>query len=147
MGLSSNQDRILAALRLSSLPLDDDDLAKNAGVRPRQTVNLICRALERQGALQRYRGRDGKIVNELTHHAYRKPAGVSDAVLANPAAVPKPELPPGNSTEQREAERIMLDLLGQRLGIDLNPLRLTVPSGARVEIDGADTDRSVLVEC
>lgn len=148
MGLSNNQDRILAALRLSSFPLDDDELAKKAGVQPRQTVNQICRALALQGALQRYRGRDGKIVNELTDDdAHRSSVDVAGLPPAITTAPPNPELPPGNSTEQRQAERIMLDLFGQRLGIDLNPLRLTVPSGARVEIDGADTDRSVLVEC
>jgi hypothetical protein len=56
-------------------------------------------------------------------------------------------LPPGDSLEQRQAERIMLELLGNRLGVSLSPARLTVPSGARVEIDGADDERSVLVEC
>ena len=52
------------------------------------------------------------------------------------------ELPPGSSREQRDAERVMLDLLGQQLGRDLNPARLAVPSGERVEVDGADADRS-----
>lgn len=56
-------------------------------------------------------------------------------------------LPPGHSSEQRTAERIMLDILGTRLGLQLDPARLTVPSGARVEVDGADLERSVLVEC
>lgn len=41
----------------------------------------------------------------------------------------------------------MLDLLGDRLGLRLDPARITVPSGARVEIDGADGIRTVLVEC
>ena len=41
----------------------------------------------------------------------------------------------------------MLDLLGQQLGRELNPAKLAVPSGERVEVDGADADRSVLVEC
>jgi hypothetical protein len=65
-------------------------------------------------------------------------------------ALPGPaddELPPGNSREQRDAERVMLDLLSQQLSRELNPTRLTMPSGERVEVDGADAERSVLVEC
>jgi hypothetical protein len=57
------------------------------------------------------------------------------------------EPPPGSSHEQRAAERVMLDLLGRRLGVDLEPGVLTVPSGARVELDGTDPARSLLVEC
>lgn len=41
----------------------------------------------------------------------------------------------------------MLDLLGRQLQVILEPARLTVPSGARVEVDGSDTNRTVLVEC
>ena len=41
----------------------------------------------------------------------------------------------------------MLDLLSQQLGRKLDPAKLTVPSGERVEVDGADADRSILVEC
>jgi hypothetical protein len=57
------------------------------------------------------------------------------------------ERPPGDSREQREAERVMLDLLSQQLGKALAPHRIVMPSGARVEVDGADTELSVLVEC
>ncbi|EAP97876.1 hypothetical protein JNB_12968 [Janibacter sp. HTCC2649] len=41
----------------------------------------------------------------------------------------------------------MLDLLGARLDTSLNPRRLTHPSGAFVEVDGASEDLRVLVEC
>jgi hypothetical protein len=41
----------------------------------------------------------------------------------------------------------MLDLLSDRLGLALEPSTITVPTGARVEVDGSDTARSVLVEC
>ena len=41
----------------------------------------------------------------------------------------------------------MLVALGARLGVALAPRRLFHPSGARVEIDGADNNLSVLVEC
>ena len=41
----------------------------------------------------------------------------------------------------------MLNLLATQLGRALKPATITVPSGARAELDGADADRSVLVEC
>ncbi len=41
----------------------------------------------------------------------------------------------------------MLLSLGQRLGVKLAPRRFIHPSGARVEVDGADADVTVLVEC
>jgi hypothetical protein len=41
----------------------------------------------------------------------------------------------------------MLDILGAKLGLTLDPARITVPSGARVEVDGSDAERRVLVEC
>jgi hypothetical protein len=41
----------------------------------------------------------------------------------------------------------MLDLLSQQVGRELNPARITVPSGERVEVDGADANQSILVEC
>jgi hypothetical protein len=45
------------------------------------------------------------------------------------------------------AEGRMLVALGKRLGLALSPRRLFHPSGARVEIDGADNNLTVLVEC
>jgi hypothetical protein len=56
-------------------------------------------------------------------------------------------VPAGDSAEQRGAERVMLDLLGAQLGLELNPATITVPSGERVQIDGADASRTVLAEC
>jgi len=61
----TNTDRILRALRTSGVPLDDDELARTCGIRPRQQVNQICRRLEAQGLVQRIVGGDGKIVNVL----------------------------------------------------------------------------------
>lgn len=99
---------------------------------------------------------DGKIVNVLTRSDPTVPrdpdsagemvasASVSrsdDVIIVEPNKVP-----PGSSGEQRAAERVMLDLLGDRLGLRLDPARITVPSGARVEIDGADESRTILVE-
>lgn len=61
----SHRDRILAALASSLEPLDDDELARRAGISPRQAVNMRCREMEAEGILRRYRGPDGKIVNQL----------------------------------------------------------------------------------
>lgn len=54
---------------------------------------------------------------------------------------------PGSSLEQREAERVMLDQLGERMGVALHPRRITHQSGAYVEVDGASEDLRFLVEC
>lgn len=148
----SHRDRISEAIRLSSRPLDDDQLADRTGISPRQRVNQICRELERTGMLRRRSGPDGKIVNEWLGNEDPKPdSGLTLGDVSRPsdgsAVQPDHELPPGSSREQRDAERVMLDLLGQQLGRELNPAKLAVPSGERVEVDGADADRSVLVEC
>jgi len=108
--------------------------------------------LERAGRVRRRSGPDGKIVNEWPGNKDPKPDnGLTAADVSQPsdgsAVQPDHELPPGSSREQRDAERVMLDLLGQQLGRELNPAKLAVPSGERAEVDGADADRSVLVEC
>jgi len=135
-------------------PPDDDQVAARVGISPRQTVNQICRALERAGTVRRRQGPDGKIVNEWLGD--REPGSIpgptSAAVSgtgapADPAAVADGAVPAGDSAEQRGAERVMLDLLGSRLGFELNPAAITVPSGERVQVDGADGSRTVLVEC
>jgi hypothetical protein len=57
------------------------------------------------------------------------------------------EPPPGDSSEQRAAERLMLDALGRDLGgLKLEPARIVIDA-VRVEVDGADAGRTVLVEC
>jgi hypothetical protein len=139
MRAASNTDRILAVLRVSSVPLDDDQLARQAGISPRQTVNQLCRRLEQDGVVRRYVGSDGKIVNTL----------IARAVVVAPVvpADAGEHQPPGNSLEQRAAERVMLDALGEELGLPLDPLSIPLPSGERVTVDGADSDRTVLVEC
>jgi len=151
----SHQDILLTAMRLSPTPLDDDQLSERTGIRPRQQVNQICRRLQRAGVVRRYEGPDGKLVSELI-------AGVDPVVAAVVASVPSQDLqeaadpaadptehrlPPGASGEQRAAERVMLDLLGERLSQVLRPARIRLPSGVRVEVDGADPDRTTLVEC
>jgi hypothetical protein len=55
-------------------------------------------------------------------------------------------LPPGDSSEQRGAEAIMLAALSERLGAALAPARVHLPDGSWVEIDGVGSDPAVLVE-
>jgi hypothetical protein len=156
MQTGSHRDRIIEAMRVSSRPLDDDQLADRTGISPRQSVNQICRELQRAGMVRRRPGLDGKIVNEWLGNHDRQPdraprtsgAPVSQTAVLSDATASQPgQLPPGSSREQRDAERVMLDLLSQQLGHELNPATLTAPSGERVEVDGANADRSILAEC
>lgn len=134
------RERVLEALRLSTYPLDDDQLSLRLDIHPRQTINQATRKLEREGLLRRVSGPDGKMVNELTHVAV-----VSAPVVVELVAGHAP--PPGDSSEQRAAERLMLDALGRDLGgLTLEPARIVIDA-VRVEVDGADAERSVLVEC
>ncbi|MFD4635964.1 hypothetical protein ACFWN2_01545 [Lentzea sp. NPDC058436] len=141
--------RVLDELRRSGVALDDDELARRLGVSPRQTINQVCRRLERAGRLRRYIGPDGKIVNDL-----RRADGQPSEATANPDRPPDVVEPvlegdapaASDSREQRLAERVMLDLLGKRLGVVLKPRRIPLDQGVRVEIDGADDELSILVE-
>jgi hypothetical protein len=53
MQRGSHRDRIAEAIRISSRPLDDDQLADRTGISPRQGVNQICRELERAEMVRR----------------------------------------------------------------------------------------------
>jgi hypothetical protein len=156
MSTDSHRDLIVAAIRISSQPLDDDQLAARTGISPRQTVNQVCRALERAGMVRRRPGPDGKIVNEWLGEPGREPASTPSlegtaaagtGAPTGPRATSAEAVPAGDSAEQCGAERVMLDLLGAQLGRELNPATITVPSGERVQVDGADADRTVLAEC
>jgi hypothetical protein len=60
---------------------------------------------------------------------------------------PKP-LPPGSSLEQREAERYMLDALGDGLGgVILKTRTFKLSITTKVVIDGVDDSDNYLVEC
>jgi hypothetical protein len=63
-----------------------------------------------------------------------------------PALSADPDLAAGSSHEQRAAEGVMLALLSDVLGTRLQPKRLPLPNGSRIELDGASEDLSVLVE-
>jgi len=151
-----NRDRILEAICSSIEPLDDDEISRRAGVRPRQAVNQICRGLEVDGVLRRFTGMDGKIVNQMMgslppeRRAVTEPERTpvrADGLAIEPLTGVPGDPSGGDSREQRLAEGYMLAALGERLGVPLAPRRLVHPSGARVEIDGADEGLTVLVEC
>jgi len=61
--MPTDTDRVIEALRRSP-ELDDDELARQLGIEPRQ-VNQICRYLEILGRLRRTPGPGGKISNTL----------------------------------------------------------------------------------
>jgi len=151
----SNRERILNALKGSLLPLDDDQLSQRSGVTPRQTVNIVCRQLAVEGLLRRTQGVEGKIVNHLASmESPSEPSPPGDSEALAPA-LPRPNyntaqassVEPGSSHEQRMAETVMLEMLSESLGVQLRPRRWRHPSGSRVELDGADEELTVLVEC
>jgi hypothetical protein len=53
---------------------------------------------------------------------------------------------PSNSAVQRGAESAILDALSAEFGVALAPRSVPLPNGARVDVDGATADFSVLVE-
>jgi hypothetical protein len=117
-------------------------------------VNQVCHELERSGLIRRRTGPDSKIVNEWLGNdlavgdGQRQPGqDPAERHLTDPEVAPAETIPPGSSAEQRGAERVMLNLLGAELRLELNPLTIPFPSGGRVEVDGADAGRKVLVEC
>jgi hypothetical protein len=75
---------------------------------------------------------------------YHGPAGRTavEAHVVMTAGLPAEPLPlpPGHSEEQREAEGVMLELLSARLGVNLQPRLIHLPSGVRLEVDGACDD-------
>ena len=81
--------------------------------------------------------------------ALARKAAVDENAASLPAGGTEDEssLEPGDSSAQRLAEPAMLAVLGAELGVELKPRRLHHRDGARVELDGADDDLTVLVEC
>ena len=62
--MTTNTDRVIEALRRSR-GLNDDEVARQAGVESVRETNLICRYLEILGKLRRRTGPEGKIINIL----------------------------------------------------------------------------------
>lgn len=84
--------------------------------------------------------RRSPLVTRVGHGLYVRYTG---SAVDAPACEPKQ----ADSAVQRAAEAVMLTVLSGQLGVELAPTKLSHPSGARVEIDGAAPDLSVLVEC
>jgi hypothetical protein len=131
--------RVLDELRRCGVALDDDELAHRLGISPRQTINQVRRGLERAGRLRRYVGSAGKIVNDLHRGDGQVRPATTSAELAPGVLGPVGggALPAaGDCREQRDAERVMLGLLGERFGVVLKPRRIALEDGIRVEVDG-----------
>jgi hypothetical protein len=56
------EERLLAYVRKNP-DLDDDELSRNLGIKPRQAINQAARRLALRGLLRRFNGPSGKIVN------------------------------------------------------------------------------------
>jgi len=71
-------------------------------------------------------------------------------MTATPAKSKRREHPvdraPGDSAEQKEAEKLLVDWLSERLGVKLETARLPLPSGGWLEIDGACESPPILCE-
>ncbi|MBE8519458.1 hypothetical protein ILP97_18435 [Amycolatopsis sp. H6(2020)] len=136
-------ERILETLRTSARPWDDDELAQRLGVAQRQTINQTCRRLASDGRIHRYIGQSGKLVNALGESpSDDRVVGVpAETELAHPI-----KISPGSSAEQRAAEALMIAYVANELGTALGPQRIMTSTGARVEVDGVDDARTVLVE-
>ncbi len=139
--VASRRERVLAAIRASARPLDDVELSRRSGVRPRQTVNTICHALAADGVIDRISGPNGLIVNRL---ATASP-GLLEASMLD-IEVPGPEPSPGQRRAGAPRSADIVAGLSRRLAVELSPRRISHPSGAQVAIDGVAPDNSVLVQ-
>lgn len=55
-------------------------------------------------------------------------------------------LPPGNSREQQQAEKVMIQALSERPGFVLTTQSISLPDGSRIVVDGASGSPPVLCE-
>jgi hypothetical protein len=141
--LGTLAEQILHTLRVSARAWDDDELAARLGVSHRQAVNQVCNRLVLAGRLRRYQGAAGKLVNESLD-----PIDEGRPVADEPhiELVAEIQPAPGHSGEQRAAESLILAHVERVLGVTLKPRRIVTATGARVEVDGADDELTVLVE-
>lgn len=94
--------------------LDDDAIAQALSIMPRQTVNQVCRRLEKSGLLLRNRGPAGKIVNELIVGA----APATRTIVSIPSRHPElASIEPGQSLcpEDMSATLIVIPCSGKKL--------------------------------
>jgi hypothetical protein len=73
------------------------------------------------------------------------PDGRPHLVGEEPTVSTTGDVAPGNSDEQKRAERAMIEALSARLGLVLAPRTITLPSGNRLAVDGMVDDP--LVDC
>lgn len=66
--------------------------------------------------------------------------------IQEPNLVNKPELSPGNSKVQRDAELIMVAWLGREMSCVLEPKRIKLPDGSRLELDAYCEDPLIICE-
>ena len=71
---------------------------------------------------------------------------MGELTRADEAEVERGQTAAGDSLEQREAEKVAIRLLGQQLGVMLEPRRIPFPEGGRLELDGASDQPPTLVE-
>lgn len=57
-----------------------------------------------------------------------------------------PEVPAGDSAEQRRAETDVLNLLSRRIGVPLVPQKIALSEKTHVEVDGVSDDPPILAE-
>jgi hypothetical protein len=129
--------RVLDELQGSSRPLDDDELARRLCVSHRQAVNQVCRKLELEGQLRRYRGPSGKIVNEMVATRPGRPSAQHEdgphAPGPHGVGLPAPAALPGfpvSAAALTAAGFTPLELRIERLHVDL-------PCGSGCEWDTA----------
>ena len=60
--------------------------------------------------------------------------------------IQEPDGEPGDSLEQRDAEKIILATLAVELGVSLTPRSVALPEGVRVTVDGVADTPPILVE-
>jgi hypothetical protein len=70
MMAETHADRIIGLLARKPC-LDDDEIATELTIEPRQTVNQVCRRLAAHGKIVRERGSSGKIINRLNSELVR----------------------------------------------------------------------------
>lgn len=92
MSAGTHAERIVSLLARKP-GLDDDQIAAELGIEPRQTVNQTCRRLAAKGVLNRRRGDRGKIINALSSGPVAPPAAGS--ATSSPPQFSRPVFPRG----------------------------------------------------
>jgi hypothetical protein len=89
--------------------LDDDELARQADIQPRQQVNQICRRLEASGRLRRDHGPRGKIINVLVAPTSNTSIAVQSGITTT-VPLPVAHIPPqtsGNVLQEDQLKRFL----------------------------------------